>query len=54
MGVGVSLIQAGVQDWVSGGIAVAALVLATWKKVPSLWLVAGGLVAGIARTLLTG
>lgn len=52
LGVGVSLIQAGVQDVVSAAIAVAALVLATWKKVPSLWLVGGGLVAGVVRTLL--
>ena len=40
---------------VVGGCVIAAVALtqAVWKKVPSLWLVGGGLVAGIARMLLT-
>ncbi len=52
LGVGLSLAVAGVQDVVAGLIATGALTLAVWRKVPSLWLVAGGLVAGIVRALL--
>ena len=51
-GVGLSLAMAGVQDVVAGGIAAVALVLAAWKKVPALWLIGGGLIAGVLRTLL--
>jgi len=51
-GVGLSLAIAGVQDVVAGGIAAVALVLAAWKKVPALWLIGGGLVAGVVRMLL--
>jgi uncharacterized membrane-anchored protein len=52
LGVGLSLAVAGIQDDVAGLIAVVALTLAAWWKVPSLWLVGGGLVAGIFRALL--
>lgn len=52
VGVGLSLAMAGVQDVVAGGIAVVALVLAAWKKVPALWLIGGGLIAGVVRALL--
>jgi chromate transporter len=52
LGVGLSLAVAGVQDLVAGLIATGALTLAVWRKVPSLWLVAGGLLAGIVRALL--
>ena len=48
-GVGLSLGVAGVQDVAAGVIAAAALLLALRWKVPSLWLVAGGLAAGILR-----
>jgi len=51
VGVGVSLAVAGVGDVVAAAVAAAALTAALWKKVPSLWLVAAGLVAGVARTL---
>ncbi len=51
-GVGLSLAMAGIQDVVAGGIAAVALVLAAWKKVPALWLIGGGLVAGVVRALL--
>ena len=51
-GVGLSLAMAGVQDVVAGGIAVVALVLAAWKKVPAVWLIGGGLTAGVIRALL--
>jgi chromate transporter len=52
VGVGISLLMAGVRDVVAAVILVAALGLAVWRKTPALWLVAGGLVAGILRTLL--
>ena len=52
LGVGLSLAVAGIQDGVAGLIAVIALTLAAWWKVPSLWLVGGGLAAGLLRTLL--
>jgi chromate transporter len=52
LGVGLSLAAAGIQDGVAAVIAVAALVLAAWRKVPSLWLVGGGLAAGLLRILL--
>jgi chromate transporter len=52
-GVGASLAVAGVQDAAAGVIAGTALVLAVRFKVPSLWLVGGGLGAGVLRILLT-
>jgi chromate transporter len=52
LGVGLSLAAAGIQDGVAALIAVAALLLAAWRRVPSLWLVGGGLVAGVLRALL--
>jgi len=52
VGVGVSLTAAGIGDPGAAALAVGALVLAVWKKVPSIWLVACGLVAGLARALL--
>ncbi len=51
VGVGVSLAVAGVRDPVAGLVAGTALVLALWKKVPALWLVAGGLGVGALRVL---
>lgn len=48
-GVGVSLAVAGVQDVPAGVIAGLALILAVWRKVPSLWLVGGGVAAGVIR-----
>lgn len=52
LGVGVSLGAAGIQDWVAASIALLALGLGVWRKMPSLWLVAGGLVAGILRIMV--
>ncbi len=52
LGVGVSLALAGVRDPVAALLAMAALVLAVWRKVPALWLVAGGLGVGALRALL--
>lgn len=52
MGVGVSLARDGIGDPVAAGIAAFALMLAVWKKAPSLWLVGGGLVAGVLRILI--
>lgn len=52
VGVGVSLAVAGVRDPVAAVLATAALVLALWKKVPAMWLVAGGLAAGIVRVFV--
>ena len=52
LGVGLSLAVAGIQDGIAAVIAVLALALAAWWKVPSLWLVGGGLVAGLLRTLV--
>lgn len=52
VGVGASLAVAGVGDVVAGALAATALTAALWKKAPSLWLVAAGLAAGVARTLL--
>jgi chromate transporter len=50
-GVGLSLAVSGIRDPVGGVIAAAALGLATWKKVPALWLVGGGVAAGLVRML---
>ncbi|HSM61562.1 MAG TPA: chromate transporter [Longimicrobiales bacterium] len=49
VGVGASLVTAGVRDPWTAAIALVALALATWRRVPALWLVAGGLVAGFVR-----
>jgi chromate transporter len=54
VGVGASLAAAGVRDPVAAGVAATALTLALWKKVPSAWLVGGGLVAGVVRMLAVG
>jgi chromate transporter len=53
VGVGASLALAGVRDPLAGVLAVTALTAALWKKVPSLWLVAVGLGAGVVRAFLT-
>lgn len=52
LGVGASLVAAGVTDPVAAGLAVGAFVAAVWKKVPSLWLMAIGLAFGVGRALL--
>jgi chromate transporter len=52
LGVGLSLAVAGIQDGFAALIAVVALTLAAWCKAPSLWLVGGGLTAGLLRALL--
>lgn len=49
VGVGVSLVTAGVRDVWTAAIALVALALATRWRVPALWLVGGGLVAGLVR-----
>jgi chromate transporter len=53
VGVGASLTATGVRDPVAALVAAGALTLALWKKVPALWLVAGGLTAGVLRMVLT-
>jgi chromate transporter len=52
VGVGASLLVAGVRDGVAAAILLGALGLTVWRKTPALWLVAGGLVAGVLHTLL--
>lgn len=52
VGVGASLAVAGVRDPVAAVLAAASLTLASWKKVPALWLVGGGLTAGLLRVLV--
>lgn len=52
VGVGASLAVAGVRDPAAALLAGTALVLALWKKVPAVWLVAGGLGVGALRVLL--
>ena len=52
LGVGVDLAVAAIGDVVTLLLAAVALVAATWKKVPALWLVAFGLAAGGLRALL--
>jgi chromate transporter len=52
VGVGASLAASGVRDPAAAALAATALAAALWKKVPSLWLVAAGLAAGVVRTLL--
>jgi chromate transporter len=54
VGVGASLAAAGVRDPVAAVVAAAALTLALWKKVPAVWLVGGGLAAGVARMWMVG
>ena len=54
VGVGASLAAAGVRDPVAAVVAAAALALALWKKVPAVWLVGGGLVAGVVRMWMVG
>lgn len=51
VGIGVSLLLAGVRDPVGVAILVAALGLAVFRKTPALWLVVGGLLAGILHTV---
>ena len=52
LGVGASLVAAGVRDPVAAGLAAVAFVAAVWKKVPSLWLMGVGLAFGAGRALL--
>lgn len=52
LGVGASLVVAGVRDPVAALIAAAALLLALWKRMPALWLVGGGLATGLLRMAL--
>lgn len=52
VGVGGSLVLAGVRDPFAAGLAFVAFVAAAWKKVPSLWLMLIGLCAGVVRMLL--
>lgn len=52
LGVGASLVVAGVRDPVAAGLATVAFVAAVWKKVPSLWLMGVGLAFGAGRALL--
>ena len=51
LGVGASLVAAGVRDPVAAVLAVRAFAAAVWKKVPSLWLMAVGLAAGVVRAV---
>lgn len=51
LGVGASLVAAGVRDPVAALLALGAFVAAVWKKVPSLWLMAIGLAFGVVRAL---
>lgn len=53
VGVGVSLVTAGVRDPWAAGLACAALLAAVWRKVPALWLMAAGLFASVVRMLVT-
>jgi chromate transporter len=53
VGVGMSLVVAGVRDVPAAALMVVALSLALWRKTPALWLVAGGLGAGVLRILLS-
>lgn len=52
LGVGVDLALAAIGDAVTFLLAALALLGATWKKVPALWLVALGLAVGVVRALL--
>ncbi len=51
VGVGASLLLAGVRDGAAASILVVAFGLSIWRKIPALWLMAGGLGAGILHTL---
>jgi hypothetical protein len=50
--VGVDLAIAAIGDAGTLALGAVALVAATWKKVPALWLVALGLAAGAVRALI--
>lgn len=52
LGVGGSLVVAGVRDPVAALLAAGAFTAAVWKKVPSLWLMGVGLLFGVGRMLL--
>ncbi|MDX1493347.1 MAG: hypothetical protein R3253_04755, partial [Longimicrobiales bacterium] len=52
LGVGASLVAAGVADPVAAALAIGAFVAAVWKKAPSLWLMAVGLAFGVGRALM--
>ncbi|MBT8487784.1 MAG: chromate transporter, partial [Gemmatimonadetes bacterium] len=51
LGVGASLVAAGVRDPVAALLALMAFVAAVWKKVPALWLMGVGLAFGVGRAL---
>lgn len=53
LGVGASLVAAGVRDPVAALLALIAFVAAVWKRVPSLWLMGVGLAFGAGRALLS-
>jgi len=52
LGVGASLVVEGVRDPAAALLAGAALLLGVWKQVPALWLVGGGLAAGLVRVAI--
>jgi len=52
LGVGASLVVEGVRDPAAALLAGAALLLGVWKQVPALWLVGGGLAAGLVRVAM--
>jgi len=54
VGVGASLATTGVRDPVAVGVATGALVLSLWKKVPAVWLVGCGVMAGVVRMWVVG
>lgn len=51
VGVGATLTIAGVRDPMAALLAAGALVALVWKKVPSLWLMGAGLLAGLVRAV---
>lgn len=51
LGVGASLVAAGVRDPVAAVLAAGAFTAAVWKRVPSLWLMGVGLAFGMGRAL---
>lgn len=49
LGVGLTLLQAGLTDVLSGGLFLVALLALVRRGIPALWIVAGGLAAGTLR-----
>jgi chromate transporter len=52
LGVGLTLLRAGLADIVAGGLFLVALLALVRRRVPALWIVAGGLLAGGIRLVL--